>query len=75
MGPLPPDFKDVVVGGEALTAVIKGCSANTKLEFLFLRSGSVETRFTKQEARALVKALQGILDSHPTTYGSKNVIY
>ena len=75
MGPRKPDFLDVVVGGQTLTTVIKGLSAGTKLEFLFLRAGMPETQFTRQEAKTVVMALKEILDSHSTPYGSKNVVY
>jgi hypothetical protein len=47
---------------------------DTKVTFSFMRAGVPETKFTRPEARALVKALREILISYPN-YGSRNPIY
>lgn len=74
LGPPPPDNIDVVVRGQTLTAAVKSLPGDTKVTFNFLRAGVPETRFTRPEAKALVRALREILNSHPN-YGSRNPIY
>ena len=65
---------DVVVRGQALTAAVKSLPGDINVTFSFLRAGVPETRFTRTEANALVKALGKILNSYPN-YGSRNPIY
>ena len=74
LGPPPPDNIDVVVRGQKLTAAVTSLPGETKVSFSFMRAGVPETRFTRPEAKALVKALREILNSYPN-YGSRNPIY
>ena len=74
IGPPPPDNLDVVVRGQTLTAAVKSLPGDTKVAFTFMRAGVPETRFTRPEAKALVKALGEILNVHPN-YGTRNPIY
>lgn len=74
IGPPPPESIDIVVRGQTITAAVKSLPGDNKVTFSFLRSGVPETRFTRPEAKALVKALREILNSHPN-YGSRNPIY
>ena len=72
--PPGPEKLDIVVRGQALTAEVVSIPDDTRVSFSFLRSGVPETRFTRHEAKALIKAMREILNAHPN-YGSRNPIY
>jgi len=71
----PPVYsKDIIVGGQKLTAAVDFISGSNKLAFRLMRAGVPETEFTRSEARALLKALQEIINS-TNYYGSRKGIY
>ncbi len=74
MGPPAPESMDVTVRGQRLTASIKTSPDDNKIAFEFLREGVPETRFTRQEAKALAKALKEILSS-TSGYGRNSRIF
>ena len=74
IGPPGPESLDVVVRGQRLTAAIKFAPGDEKLTFQFLRAGITETRFSRLEAKALVKALTEILSS-TSGYGRNSRTY